>query len=412
MKKIILLIVFTIGGWQHALAQVATNGGSGLAVTYTSLSGAITALNAATITSPVVITLTGNETAPAGGYNITATGTSTNTITIAGSSSTITAPSQTAGSLTDAIFKIVGGDYITIQGFTMQERSLTPVAADVTAATNTMTEFGVALFYASTINGAQYCTVQNNTITLNRTYQNTFGIYSNSTHSATDITTSATGATGGSNSGLKVYGNTINNINHGVLIIGATAAANFNTGIDIGGTASGTGNTISNFGKTGTFSGFLNTSGTVNGIVVRNSTGFNVSYNSITSSNGGITAATTLSGIFIPAASIAPSGTFTNTINNNTIALTHGFTSGAIQGITVEATTGTATSTQNINNNNFTALRSSVVTSGTITAISNSMPNLANNCNGNTFTNISTNTTGSFTFFAHVYNMPATGSQT
>jgi uncharacterized repeat protein (TIGR02543 family) len=415
MKKIIFLIVFTIGGWQHALAQVATNGGSGLAATYTSLSAAITALNAATITSPVVITLTGNETAPAGGYNITATGTSTNTITIAGSSSTITAPSQTAGSLTDAIFKIVGGDYITIQGFTMQERSLTPVAADVTAGTNTMTEFGVALFYATTTNGAQNCTIQNNTITLSRTYQNTFGIYSNSTHSATNITAAATASSpAGSNSGLKVYGNTISNINHGILIVGPTAAANFNTGIDIGGTASGTGNTISNFGTTGTFSGFLNVSGTVNGIVVRNSTGFNVSYNSITSSNGGIsTAGTTLRGIFIPSASISPSGTFTNTINNNTIALTHGFTSGIIQGITVEATTGTATSTQNINNNNFTALRSAALaTSGTITAISNVMPNLANNCNGNTFTNISTNTTGSFTFFAHVYNMPATGSQT
>jgi hypothetical protein len=282
-----------------------------------------------------------------------------------------------------------------------------------TAGTNNMTEFGVALFYATTTNGAQNCTIQNNTITLNRTYQNTFGIYSNSSHSSTSITfnASATSAAG-SNSGLKVYGNTISNINIGLVVVGANTAANFNTGIDIGGTASGTGNTISNFGTTGSFSGYLNVLGTVNGILVRNSTGFNVSYNSITSSNGGITASTTLRGIFIPAASIAPTGTFTNNINNNTIALTHGHTSGAIGGIIVENATGTATSTQNINNNNFTALSSALSTSGTIIAISSVMPNLVNNFNGNTFTNITSNTTGSFTFFAHNYIMPAGGSQT
>ncbi|WP_396190084.1 beta strand repeat-containing protein, partial [Flavobacterium sp.] len=391
--------------------QVTTNGGSGLSPTYPSLSAAVTALNAATISSPVVITLSGNETAPAGGYNITATGTSTNTITIQGSSSTITAPTpQVSGTLVDAIFKITGGDWITIQNFTMLENASNTTTA---ASTNNMTEFGVALFYASVTNGAQNCTIQNNTITLNRTYQNTFGIYSNSTHSATNITTSAPAtSTAGSNSGLKVYGNAISNVNHGIIVIGSTGAANYNTGIDIGGTASGTGNIITNFGTTATFSGYLNVSGSINGVVVRNSTGFNVSYNSITSSNGGITAASTLRGVYIPAASAAPTGTFTNTINNNTIALTHGFSSGTIQGITVEATTGTATSTQNINNNNFTALGSTVTTSGTITAISNVMPNLVNNFNGNTFTNIISNTTGSFTFFGHSYTMPAGGSQT
>ncbi|MBL0102453.1 MAG: hypothetical protein IPP51_00950 [Bacteroidetes bacterium] len=63
------------------------------------------------------------------------------------------------------------------------------------AGTNNMTEFGVALFYNGTTNGAQNNTIQNNTITLNRTYQNTWGIYSNSTHSATTITTSASATT-------------------------------------------------------------------------------------------------------------------------------------------------------------------------------------------------------------------------
>lgn len=401
MKKIILLLLFFTGLWQCALAQVTTNSSSNLATTYTSLADAITDLNTKTITAPVTITLTGNETSPAGGYNITATGTATNTITIEGSSSTITAPTNhTAGSLTDAIFKIVGGDYITIQGFTMQERSFTPVAADIQANTNTMTEFGVALFYKSVTNGAQNCIIQFNTITLNRTYQNTFGIYSNSTHSATNATTNTDiFSTAGSNSGLKVYGNTIRNINFGLVVIGPQSGYYHNTGIDIGGNASGTGNTISNFGTTATFSSYANVPTSVNGILVKNSIGFNVSYNNITSSNGGVSAdANTLRGIFIALPSYSAVGTFTNKINNNTIALTHGFNSGTIQGIASNNGNGTATSTLNINNNNFTALRSSVNTSGNIDAISIQTPNLVNNINKNTFTNITANTTGNFIF--------------
>ena len=84
-KRVALLLFFVMFGVFGVNAQVTTNGGSGLAATYPSLSAAVTALNAATISSPVVITLSGNETAPAGGYNITATGTSTNNITIKGS---------------------------------------------------------------------------------------------------------------------------------------------------------------------------------------------------------------------------------------------------------------------------------------------------------------------------------------
>ena len=58
---------FTVTGTNY----VTTNNSSGLASSYPTLAAAITALNAATITSPVVITLYGNETAPVGGYNIT-----------------------------------------------------------------------------------------------------------------------------------------------------------------------------------------------------------------------------------------------------------------------------------------------------------------------------------------------------
>ena len=411
--KAALVFLFLFGSL-GANAQVTTNSSSGLAATYGSLSAAITALNAATITAPVTITLTASnpQTAPAGGYSITATGTATNTITITGNSNTITAPAQTAGNLNDAIFKIIGGDYITIQGFNMQERSFTPVAADTTAGTNTMTEFGVALFYTTATNGAQNDIIQNNTISLNRTYQNTFGIYANATHTATAVTTSASATgTAGGNTGLKVYGNTISNVNNGILVLGPTAVADANTGIDIGGSSSGTGNTITNYGTTGTFSSYPNLSGTVNGILVRNSNGFNVSYNSITSSDGGVTIGT-LNGIQIQAATNIPTATFTNTITNNTLSLQTGLATGGINGINYPAASASTTSVVNISNNNFTRINCSVTASGAYDAILCQSTNLTTTISNNTFTNLTANTSGNFRFIVHNFTMPANGSTT
>ena len=369
MRKIyLLLFAVVLFAAAKVNAQVVvtnpTNTTPNLAATYTSLALAVTAVNATTaISGPVIITLSGAETCPSGGYSITAIpagASAVNNITIQGSASTITAPSPagTVGNLNDAIFKLIGADFITIQNFTMRENVLNTITV---AATNNMVEWGVALLYASTVNGAQNNTIQNNNIVLNRTYQNTFGIYSNSTHSATAVTTLATATTTtGGNSGLKIYGNTIDNVNFAILVVGPTAAADFNNGVDIGGIAAPTANTITNYGTTSTISAYASVSGTGWGILVRNSTTINISYNSVTSSAGGYIggASTTFRGIYVPAFSAAPTGTFTNSINNNTISLTDGV-SGTLQGITVETTTGTATSTQNINNNNFTQMNSS-----------------------------------------------------
>ncbi|MBK6749590.1 MAG: hypothetical protein IPG67_06160 [Acidobacteria bacterium] len=200
-----------------------------------------------------------------------------------------------------------------------------------------MTEWGVALLYATTTNGAQNNTISNNTIDLNRTYQNTFGIYSNSTHTATAVTTSATATTtAGGNSGLTITGNAITDVNTGIVHVGPTAAADHNDGL-IGGTTPNA-NTITNYGTTGTFSGYANVSGTVNGIQIRNSKNFNVSYNTIQSSNGGVTAGT-LRGIFINGFTNAPLGTITNSLNNNNISVRSGLASGAILGSTTTQTT-------------------------------------------------------------------------
>ena len=251
-------------------AQVTTNSGSGLAATYPSLDAAITALNTATITSPVVITLTAAnpQTAPAGGYEVKAEGTIVNTIRIVGNNNTITASNAlTAGNLNDGIFKIIGGDYISIENFIMIENAAN-LAID--AATNNMTEWGVALLYLSVTNGSQNNTIKGCTIDLNRNYQNTFGIYSNSNHSATAVSTAVPPPTSsGGNSGLILTNNSITDVNIGIVAVGPTPATAENDGLTIGGSLANA-NTITNFGTTGTFSTFANVSGTVNGILIRN----------------------------------------------------------------------------------------------------------------------------------------------
>ena len=308
---------------------------------YATLAAAITDLNTQGVGAGGVtlnLLAANPETAPAGGYVIGDTGSLVLTTTsmsspviIQGNGNTITASdAQTVGNLNDAIFKLIGADWVTITGFVMQENAANTVT---TAGTNNMTEWGVALLYVTTTDGAQNNTISNNTITLNRTYQNTFGIYSNSTHTATAVTVSATatGAAGG-NSGLKIYGNNISNVNQGITVVGPTAAVDNNDPLDIGGAALATGNTLTDYGTTGTFSGYANVSATVNGILVRNTRNYNVSYNTVTSSNGGTTVGT-LRGIYVPAFTNAPTGTFANTINHNSVSLRSAVAAGAMNGI-------------------------------------------------------------------------------
>ena len=166
LKKAALLLFFVMFSVLGVQGQVTVTGNG--AGSYGTLQLAIAALpSTLTANTTISVAASNPQTAPSGGYNITTTGTASFSLTITGNSNTVTAFSgQTSGILTDAIFKIVGGDYITIQGFTMQENSANTTTA---AATNNMTEWGVALLYASTTNGAQNCTIQNNTISLNRT---------------------------------------------------------------------------------------------------------------------------------------------------------------------------------------------------------------------------------------------------
>ncbi len=328
---------------------------------YLTVSAFVTALNAGTVVAPVTCYAIGGsatETATAGGISITKTGTAANPIVFQkfGSGAyTIQASSAlTVGSTTDALFKLIGADYITIDGFTLQENGANTV--NTPAASNTMTEWGIALLHASgvTTDGCQNNTLQNNTISLNRNYAQTWGIYSNVRHHAGAITTTQdiTNNTTAPHNNNKVYGNTISNVNMGIAFIGSGTGGNQDAGNDVGGSSAATGNTISNWGGAAALSNPVSNTGTSYCIFMNHQTSENVSYNTLTSATVSGTAVT-FRGIVKDYTATGPTGTFTSTISNNTVTMSSAFTSGTFQNIASAGPGTVGTVTINITNNNI-----------------------------------------------------------
>ncbi len=390
-------IILTTANLNHLQAQLT--GVKNIPGDYADLATAIADLNTQGVgAGGVTLNLVaGNpQTAPAGGYSITTlTGTMANQITLEGNGNTITAnASLTVGAINDAIFKIIGADYVTINAFSMQENAANTI--NTPAGSNNMTEWGVALLYSSATEGAQNNTISNNTITLVRTYLNTFGVYSNTRHTSTAPSTTAdiTAATG-ANKSNKVYGNTISNVNMGITFIGSNNAAFQDSGNDLGGSSASTGNTISNWGGAGALSSYVSNSGTSYCIFMNHQTAFNVSYNTLTSAS--VTPATTFRGIVQDYTATAPTGTFTNTISNNTVTMTSAATSGTFT--VINTVSGNNMMTVNITNNTIlNCAISGVASSSTMTCILNSGAINTLNINNNIIRgNTSTATTGGFT---------------
>ncbi|WP_293874224.1 GEVED domain-containing protein, partial [Flavobacterium sp.] len=401
------------GGSNYSYTQVAgtpTNFAGVYVVpstSYATIAAFNTALTAGTVTGAVTCYVDASataytETATAGGISITKTGTVLNTITIkkqGSNAATITAfTPQVSGNINDAIFKIIGADYITIDGLTMQENSANTTT---TTASNNMTEFGVALFYTSLTDGAQNNTIQNCTISLNRTNLNTFGIYSNTRHSATAVTTSAevTAATG-SNSNNKIYANSISNVNYGIVFIGAgTIIAAIDNGNDIGGASVLTGNTITNWGGGAAFSSYISLTGSNYCVFSNQQINDNIAFNTITSAT--LAQLVTTGGILKNYSVASPTtGTITTTINNNTVSVTNNpsaATTGGIVGINNQGLTPLlATATMSINNNTVQncVLGGSTSTTNGITGITNSsVPGTMNMTGNNVINNAITATT-------------------
>jgi hypothetical protein len=402
MKKFYVLLIAIIITASSSFAQVTVTGDGAGGSPYATLALAIAAVNGVgTLTQPTTITTSISETAPAGGYQITAIGTATNTLIISGGGNTYTASNaQVVGNLTDAVFMLIGADYVTIQNFIIAENAANTVSTPT--ANNNMTEWGIALLYATATNGAQNNTIQNNTISLDRTYANTFGIYSNVRHTATSASVTADiTAVSGSNSSNKVYGNTINNVNYGIVFVGtgvAGGAAFIDNGNDIGGTSVTTGNTITNWGGLAVASSYISVTGNTSGIYINHQINDNVSFNTIVSAT--VTAAVTQVGIFKHYTSLEPTGTFTSIINNNSVTLTNNSSAAAsgIIGINNQGLTKfLATSTMNINNNTIQncTLGGTTVTTGNIVAINNLSLAGTLNMNNNVATNLAITATSS-----------------
>ncbi len=329
---------------------------------FTTIQGAAAYINANGVTGGAVIfdVAAGHtEIAPAGGIvigsaTLNATTSNTNTVTFqkagAGTNPTVTAfTPQATGSLVDAVIKLVGANNISFNEINVTENGSN---GNATAATNNKTEFGYALLYLSATDGAQNNTIQNSSITLTRTYTNSIGVYSNTRHTATNGTVLAdiTDPTTGPNKGNKIYGNTISNVNVGVIFIGSATAANQDDLNDIGGTSLATGNNISNYGGAATATAYVGLPAAVFGVYLLNQKNYNLSFNSIVSA--ALSTTTALRGILTDYSS-APTGTITNNINNNTVSFSQAGT-GTLQCITTASTIGAlANVTHNSNSNNI-----------------------------------------------------------
>jgi hypothetical protein len=257
-------------------------------------------------------------------------------------------------------------------------------------------EFGVAMFKRAAGDGCNNNTVQNCIFNMQR-INNSSGtapmvdgavgiLVINSTAAAavTALTPTNGGAlaTNGTNSNNKFYTNIINGGNIGIALSGFAAtvgrgpnpdATSFLGDInnDIGGTVTGTGNTILNFGGGAT-------TNPAAGIRANLQWGVNISYNTINNNNGsGVNHAITLRGIF------AQAGVSGNaTINNNTVTVSSGATTSGLTAIDNGIGSTAASNTVNINNN-VIRFSYTTATTGVFNAISNSATAGAVNINGN-----------------------------
>jgi trimeric autotransporter adhesin len=332
---------------------------------FPTLQDAVIALNTEGVSGAVTFQLASGQTAPQGGYVIGGAGSplltttsSTNTFTLDCNGNTIMAANpQPTGATNDGLLKIVGTDHVIIKNCTLMEN---PANTNTTAGSNNMTEWGIALLYATPTDGAQNVTIKDNTISLNRTYSNSFGIYSNSNHAAaTPGTLAAATDPSGSNSNLVIQGNTITNTNQGIVVNGPIAAANHNTGLTIGGPQPGEGNQITNFGIRPPTSVFANHDDfQVSGINIRNTKAIAISGNTLESNSVGVDLSS-VNGIFLPPFNNAPTGGDGLVVDENSISL-RSRSSGQIRGINIQNNTVGPNSAISITDNTFNETRFTV----------------------------------------------------
>lgn len=392
LLKLGLVFVFGLGAYVQSSAQALT-GTKTIGVDYPTLTAAISDLNTNGVgTGGVVFNVPAGYTETISAtLLVTATGTLANPITFqksgAGANPVITAYTGGTGTpgtaISDGIWALVGSDYVTIDGFDLVENAAN------TANPATM-EYGIALFKNSATDGAQNNTIQNCRITLSRInnaswtvgHFGSIGILSNNTTRAAGSTALTVTAATGANSNNKFYTNTIDNCNAGIVLQGFAAASPFtngDTGNDIGGTSSLTGNSVINFG------GAAAAANAATGIFTQNQWSLNVSYNTVNNNNGsGVNHVNTLRGINLATATSA-----NGTCNNNTVTLSGGATTSNVEAILVAMGSTAASNTINIRNNRVVNCTYATATSGIFSGISCSSSATTVNIQNNTIDNIS-----------------------
>jgi hypothetical protein len=367
---------------------------------YSSIAAAVTALNTngvgtGGVTFNVAAGYTETIAAP---IELTATGTSTNPIVFqksgSGSNPLITAHVGTnapnsAGAI-DGIWRLVGSDYVTINGISLMDPNTTEHA--------TM-EYGFGFFKASGSDGCQYNVIKNCIISMQNVNDSSggTGIYQGSVGIAMyNVLATAPGfvtvtAASGSNSYNQIIQNTIQGAYGGIALIGFAAPSPFtlgDMGNDIGGSSSATGNIIKNFGSEGTINAIA-------GVFIKDQWNFNVSYNTIINNDGGgVNAMTTLRGIFTNISSVSASGN----INYNLITLKSDATGNSVTGIEQSAGSTAASNTINIIGNILTGFEAPNAGTTTMYGINNvatpaNLNILNNNLSNFTYGN-GTSTTG------------------
>lgn len=389
---IALICCLSISMAQAQISVTVTNGTNttpNLSASYASLAAALTDLNAVTAMSgPVTLTLSGSETAPVKGFvlgsaTLNPVLSATNTITLINSGTvTINAGVGTSNGPTaspDGMFILNGADHVTIDGITFTD-------GNTTNATVTM-EFGLAMFKRTAGDGCNNNTIQNCTFNMQRINVTSgtaplvdgsvsIGVYNSTFAAATTALTPTNGgtlATNGTNSGNRFYTNTINGGNNGIAIIGFAAtvgvgptpnAATFlgDLSNDIGGSSSGTGNIVRNYG------GGTSAAVPAAGIRGNNQWSINISYNTVNNNNGsGVNHPNTLRGINAQAGTSASA-----TIHNNTVTVNGGGTTSLVIAIDNGIGVTAASNTISIRNNTIQNCTYPTGTTGTFQAINNS----------------------------------------
>ncbi len=406
MAIVLLAVVFT-GSLKAQLSGTKTIG-----VDYPTLAAAVTDINTQGVNGALTINIPAGftETAPVGGYVLTASGTAANTITFqksgAGANPLLTAYTGTATPTSagqDGVFRLVGSDYVTIDGINVTDPNTVNPA--------TM-EFGYALYKANANDGCQNNTIKNCIITLNRV-NNATGtapmvegsvgiIMMNATSNAATTVLTPTAATG-SNSNNKFYSNTIQNCNYGMALIGFAATTPFtlaDTGNDVGGVSSATGNTIINYGGA---AAATNPSAAIRTLAQYN---INVSFNSINNNNGtGVNHPSTLRGIYLNTATSANAA-----ITNNTVTINGGGTTSQVSAIENASGSTAATNTVVISNNIVSNSAYTTATSGAFYGIYNTASPASVNISNNLFNglNYSNSAIGGSGSVYPIYNTGAT----